>query len=258
MSAGPATKIMKSLAVGGLLAGLTFAGAAQATPMFDTFGPLPEFDPGSGIPNDAFAISTAERNGSIITLGLSATQRFFNPALANDGAGTFFAGAGSNFGDPNNPGGPGPSSFEGSTWNFNFFVGIDNSGNSGEPETTSNFEITLNYDFDPAVGNGGLGAWDLDASFPGSTEVEQSQNLLFSFLTAGVPGFVVPPTFTPYDPNIGGTYEFILSLNEIGSGDLLAKAAIDVVVTAIPEPGTLALFGIGLAGLGVMRRRRKA
>ena len=28
--------------------------------------------------------------------------------------------------------------------------------------------------------------------------------------------------------------------------------------TSVPEPTTLAIFGIGLAGLGVMRRRRKA
>ena len=27
---------------------------------------------------------------------------------------------------------------------------------------------------------------------------------------------------------------------------------------SIPEPGTLAIFGLGLAGLGVMRRRRAA
>jgi hypothetical protein len=40
--------------------------------------------------------------------------------------------------------------------------------------------------------------------------------------------------------------------NIVGSGASFSRAV------SVPEPGTLALFGVGLAGLGLTRRRRKA
>ena len=101
------------------------ATAAPVTPVFTSFGALAAATfGGSGIPNDAVAITQIVDGDNVITLGLTAHQRYFNPPLVNDGAGTFAAGPGSNFGDPGNPGGPGPGTALGATWNFAFYVDI--------------------------------------------------------------------------------------------------------------------------------------
>jgi len=111
---------------------LVMPGVVVAAPLYDTFGPLDDATfGGTGIPNDEVAISSQFSNGeSLITIAMSATQRYDNPALTNDGAGTYFAGAGSNT--------PSGTTFEGALWNFNYYINIDSPG-----ETLADYESEM-------------------------------------------------------------------------------------------------------------------
>jgi len=78
-------------------------------------------------------------------------------------------------------------------------------------------------------------------------------NIADGFPTLGDGGVSV----AHFDPEVIVRATLFLLVGEVGgqAGEMLG-AEIMVDSTAIPEPGTLALFGIGLAGLGVMTRRR--
>jgi len=223
-----------------------FSGAASAAPLYDVFGPLDDATfGGTGIPNDEVAISSQFSNGtSLITVAMSATQRFDNPALTNDGAGTYFAQAGSNT--------PTGTTTEGALWNFNFYINIDSA-----TETLADYDFTLFYDFNPAFDNGpaGLGQINLTNAIlasanPGATKLEDSQNLMFSFLATSVPGFITAPGGT-FDPNALGEYNFGISVGQAGWG--VENVRMDVQV--VPVPAAVWLFGSALGALGWMRRR---
>lgn len=228
---------MKAIAILGSLMGV--AHAALITPTFDRFGPLTDATwGGSGIPNNAVAITQYNN----ITLGLSSHGRYENLSEGNNGAGTFFASAGSNT--------PPSSSLQGATWNFNFFATFDGD------YSLSDYVFNLYYDFDPAVGNAqsSHGIITLNNYFNRAT-VQGSQNLLFGFLTN--PLYVTAPTGS-FNPNAAGEYTFALTVSDSTSGLELGRSAMRVVVNSdvvpVPEPTSLILISLGLLLLRLRTR----
>jgi hypothetical protein len=219
----------------GAALGLSFALtaiAAPVSPTYNTFGPLPAATfGGSGIPNSAVAITTVGG----LTLGMSASQRFVGPSLQNNGMGTFSAPIGVSLVAPS-PADPY------ALWNFNFYISGAN----------ASMAFRIFYDFDSAIGNDETTHGTVSfagSALPGGLG-QNSWNLGMNFLAAAAVG-IVPPAGV-FNPNAAGQYTFALAAYDVTTGRELGRSAIAVNV---PEPGTFALAGLALLGLGAVRRR---
>lgn len=204
------------------------------------FGPRPFLTfGGTGIPNDAVESNSVDNQVALggVHLFLSATQRYDNPALTNDGAGTFFAMAGI---DDNPPSPVNPYAL----WNFDWAIVGNN---------VDSYTYRLYYDFNPAAGNFG------DYGYVVVTPSQDSWNLGMDFLAAAFAGVVVPPSFPSFDPTAAGQYGFALAAftgtTEVGRSAILVNTqAADVV----PEPATMTLLAFGLAGMAAAQRRKRS
>ncbi len=221
----------------------------QAQPLTPTgtFGSQPTMTfGGTGIPNDA--VMTNSNAGTLgVLVGLTAHQRcgavVCNPALTNDGYGTFYASPGTDL-NPPSPANPY------ATWNFGFYIG-------GANATQYNYKLF--YDFNPAAGNSDYGNLGI-APVP----TQDSWNLGMDFLSppSVLPGYVFPPTYAGgFDPNAVGVYNLglIVYQNQL-DGSLLevGRSSIQVNVgTPVPEPSSFALLAVGTLGIAGYARRKK-
>lgn len=231
---------MKLVPLATLGCSLLMAGSAMAvgvTPTYDTFGPLSGATfGGTGNPTDPVAITTINNGGNTITLGLAAQQRYFNPTVGNNSAGTYFATPGQN-------NGLGSSSYQGATWNFDYYIdgiGANTAGYS--------FKLFVGQDTtNPTDFFAPLGVSDNQTTPNGGGQ--NSQNLLFPDF-----GGVSNP-LSGFNPNATADYSFILAAYDANNTEI-GRSAIVVSVAPVPDAGsTSLLLGSALAGLALVRRK---